>query len=213
MEKNWLLAYSNLMTIFLVFFLILYVFSLFIDEEKFENVITSLQIEMGGKPDVKRLQRIKMRKEEERLAQLLNTFIKEHKGLRKFAQIKIEKREIKVIFAEPLVFDSGSAELKPGAIIFLEKLAEILRKIPNEVIIEGHTDNVPPSKNSRYSSNWELSLARAFSVVHYFTKIEGLSKKRFIPVGYAEYKPVAPNDSEENRRKNRRIEIKIRRIE
>ncbi len=211
-EKSWLLTYSNLMTIFLVFFMLLYVFSHYADEEQFESVINVLQAEVGGTPDTRRLDKLGIRREEENMAHLLNVFI-EDSGIRRFAEVKVDKADIRVVFAEPLAFDSGRAEVKPSALPFLEKLAGIIRNIPNQVVIEGHTDNVPLSSASPYSSNWELSLERAFSIIHYFTIVETIAGRRFIPVGFGEYRPVAPNDTPENREKNRRIEIRIKRSE
>lgn len=197
------------MTIFLVFFMILYVFS-GIDAEQFEQVISTLQSEMGGEAKSERLKNIQQRKREEELAQVLNAFIDES-GIKQFANVTVERDDIKIVFAEPVVFDSGRAELKPDVIPILEKLTDIIKKVPNNVVVEGHTDNVPLTPSSPFSSNWELSIQRAFSVVHYFTRIEGVSGSRFMPVGHGEYRPVAPNNTPENRAKNRRIEIRIRR--
>ncbi len=209
-EKNWLLTYANLMTIFLVFFIILYVFIRYVDAEQFEETVISLQTELGGRPDTERLERTLQREQEEQLARFINNFI-DRSGIKRFAEVKVERDDIMVVFAEPLVFDSGCADLKPDVIPLLEELADVIQKVPNEVVVEGHTDSIPVSPSSEFSSNWELSLERAFSIVHYFTNIEGVSGRRFIPVGHGEYRPVAPNDSPENRAKNRRIEMRIRR--
>ncbi len=211
-ERSWLLTYSNLMTIFLVFFIILYVFARYTDAEQFEKAVVALQTEFGGEADMSRLESYALRAHEEEMARFLNTFIDE-RGIAQFADVKIERDNIVIMFAEPLVFESGRADLKSDVIPLLQQVADILRKVPNPVVIEGHTDDVPISPGSRFSSNWELSLERAFSVVHYFTTVERISGERFIPTGYGEYSPVAPNDTPENRAKNRRIEMRIRRAE
>ena len=78
----------------------------------------------------------------------------------------------------------------------------------NPIIVEGHTDNVPIS-SAKYRSNFELSAARAFSVINYFINSEKIAPVRFSTFGYGEYKPVASNETESDRAKNRRIEINI----
>jgi chemotaxis protein MotB len=78
----------------------------------------------------------------------------------------------------------------------------------NPVVVEGHTDNVPIS-SKKYRSNFELSAARAFSVINYFINTEKMSPEKFSTFGYGEYRPVSSNDTEEGRAKNRRIEINI----
>ncbi|MCX7910505.1 MAG: OmpA family protein, partial [Endomicrobia bacterium] len=107
----------------------------------------------------------------------------------------------------PVLFDIGKAELKDTALSVLSEVAESLKPVSNEIVVEGHTDNLP-IYGGRYRSNWELSAARAFSVRDYLIK-QGIDERRISCVGYGEYRPVAPNDTEENRAKNRRIEIKI----
>ncbi len=90
----------------------------------------------------------------------------------------------------------------------LDALAESLQEIDNHIRIEGHTCNLPIN-TPRFPSNWELSAARAIAVLRYFIEKKGISPQRLIAVGYGEYQPLVPNDSEENRRKNRRVEIVI----
>lgn len=106
-----------------------------------------------------------------------------------------------------ILFPSGSAELQSAVVPVLRSLVVILRKYPNPVHIEGFTDNVP-IKTVLYPSNWELSTARAMSVVHLFSR-EGLKPERLAAVGYGEFKPVAPNDTEEGRAKNRKVVLVV----
>jgi chemotaxis protein MotB len=88
----------------------------------------------------------------------------------------------------------------------LAGVSKVLAAVPNKVIIEGHTDNQPLA-GGKYPSNWELSVARAYSVIEYFSKEKGISPERFIAAGYGEYRPVASNETLEGRAQNRRIEI------
>ncbi|MGR9117111.1 MAG: flagellar motor protein MotD [Gammaproteobacteria bacterium] len=102
-----------------------------------------------------------------------------------------------------LLFASGSAELSAKAVPVLEKVAELVRDVPNVINVEGYTDNVPIS-TSIYPSNWDLSSARATSVVKELVK-DNIPPTRLSAVGYGEYHPVADNSTEEGRFKNRRV--------
>jgi chemotaxis protein MotB len=106
-----------------------------------------------------------------------------------------------------ILFPSGSARLVDAAIPVLEQLAEIFRRFPNPVHVEGFTDNVPINTEV-YPSNWELSAARAASVVHVCTKY-GVRPERLVAVGYGEYRPTAGNETAEGRSKNRRVVMVI----
>lgn len=106
-----------------------------------------------------------------------------------------------------ILFSSGSARLTPEAIPLLENLARILGEFPNPIQVEGFTDNVP-IHTVAFPSNWELSAARAASVVHLFTKYN-VRPDRMLAIGYGEYRPVADNGSAEGRSKNRRVVIVI----
>jgi len=108
--------------------------------------------------------------------------------------------------SDQVLFDVGVADISPEAIPLLEKVGAIIAGSPYEVRVEGHTDDVP-IKTERYPSNWELSTARAVTVLRYFIETYGISSKRLAAEGFAEYHPVVPNDSIENRAKNRRVEI------
>lgn len=107
-----------------------------------------------------------------------------------------------------VLFNVGEAGIKEDAAPALSAIAAVIAGIPNDIAIEGHTDNVPIS-NSRYSSNWELSTARAASVLEFLVRDRGLSPSRFSVSGYAEFRPVAPNETPEGRARNRRVDIVI----
>jgi chemotaxis protein MotB len=107
------------------------------------------------------------------------------------------------------LFDSGKAKLRKDSYLKLNKVVDVLNTTVADlnVGIEGHTDN-RPIKKSGWKSNWELSTARALSVLHYLSD-KGVSEPRLAAIGYGEYKPVASNDTREGRQKNRRVEIVI----
>jgi chemotaxis protein MotB len=126
-------------------------------------------------------------------------------------QVRRYKDMLTVDVAEQLFFDSGRAALKDSGKEVLKKVADAMKSYEDKAIrIVGHTDNVPITKGLQkvFPSNWELSAARATTVVR-FLQDSGIAPERLIATGRAEYSPVAPNDSPEGRQKNRRIEITL----
>ncbi|PSL44552.1 chemotaxis protein MotB [Salsuginibacillus halophilus] len=115
-----------------------------------------------------------------------------------------DDRGIVLVLQERLLFETGEAELLEAAEPFLSQVGMLLETIPNMVEVEGHTDSRPIS-TFRYPSNWELSGARASSVIRYIEENHNVSRQRLNAVGYADTRPVAPNDSEENMQQNRRV--------
>ncbi|MBN1385230.1 MAG: flagellar motor protein MotB [Elusimicrobia bacterium] len=130
---------------------------------------------------------------------------------------EMTKDGLKITFQEQQkvpFFVSGSAELLPAMKTYIDKIAPMLKKSlekieSNTLIVEGHTDNVPIA-TSRFASNWELSTARATTVVKYLTQKHNLPEARIAAIGYGEHKPIAENDTEENRRLNRRVVFLIK---
>jgi chemotaxis protein MotB len=125
-------------------------------------------------------------------------------------QIEIQQlREgLRLNLTQEVLFLSGSAEMNAGGRIVLTKVAERVRGIPHEVEVQGHTDNVP-IHSERYPTNWELAGARASRVVR-FLEEQGVAPDRLCAISHGEYVPVAPNDSDAGRAKNRRIEITLK---
>lgn len=105
-------------------------------------------------------------------------------------------------------FDSGSPKIKPGAEDAFARVAQILQEHGSPVRIEGHTDPVP-IHNSRFASNWELSTARATEIVKTLIEKYGIAPERMSAAGYAEFHPVASNDSPKSRQLNRRVDVVI----
>ncbi len=124
-------------------------------------------------------------------------------------RLLITGRGLVIQLPEFLFFPSGEAVLQPGSRELLGKLAEILRKIPNPVAVEGHTDN-QPIHTSRFPSNWELSTQRATVLVRHLVEEHHLEPARFVAAGYGEYAPIADNEQEEGRRLNRRVDLIIK---
>jgi chemotaxis protein MotB len=105
-------------------------------------------------------------------------------------------------------FDSGSATPKAEALPTLRKIADRLGDTPYDLRVEGHTDNVP-IHNAAFASNWELSSLRATSIARLFIEMKAIEPDRIAAAGYAEYHPVASNDTEEGRAKNRRVDLVV----
>jgi len=117
-----------------------------------------------------------------------------------------DERGIVIRIMDRAFFDPGRAELKETAKKALMKIAPIIKAADNQIRIEGHTDNVPIS-TSEFKSNWELSVRRATEVVRHLIEKYDFPPERISASGYAEYRPVASNDTEQDRALNRRIEI------
>lgn len=120
------------------------------------------------------------------------------------------KDQLSVQVLDKILFKTGRADIQPAGQAVLEKLAAVLKETDDMIRVEGHTDNVPigAALKGKYFSNWELSGARAASVVRFFQQGESkIDPLRLEPVGFGEYRPVAPNDTEENKQRNRRVEI------
>jgi chemotaxis protein MotB len=127
-------------------------------------------------------------------------------------QIKLQMMEkgLVITVVGDLIFDSGKAKIRPEAFDLLNKVSSILKENMAQfnVGIEGHTDNIP-IKQSGWKSNWELSTARALSVLHYLANDQGISPERLSAIGYGEYRPLASNETGDGRKQNRRVEIVI----
>lgn len=127
-------------------------------------------------------------------------------------QVRLEMAEkgLVITFVADVLFDSGKAKLRPESLPTLDKVARVLTENLSDfnIGIEGHTD-IQPIKFSGWESNWELSSARALSVLHYLSDEKGIAGKRVSAIGYGEYHPVAPNDTKDGMGLNRRVEIVV----
>lgn len=200
-HDRWLISYADFITLLFTFFAALYALSS-ADQAKMEKFSGSLKqvFKVIDEP---------IQIYEERTTALIEDIrrnIKDVPG----ASVKSEPRGVVVTFSDAMLFSSGSAEIKQEAFGVLEKLAGVLNSVPGRIMIEGHTDNVPLAKG-KYPSNWELSTARAGSVLGFFIN-KNMSPDRFSIAGYAEFRPLALNDTEEGKAKNRRVEILIGKI-
>ena len=165
----------------------------------------------------------KARLEQERAAKEaeIQRLTRTHEELTKSLEAEIAKGDIKIKqvrdrltinMVDRVLFDSGQSRVKPSGLKVLKQVSDILKNVTDKQIrIEGHTDNVPigVKLKERFQTNWELSTARATSVVRYLIEEGGVDRANLLAVGYADTKPIASNDTEEGRTANRRIEIAL----
>jgi chemotaxis protein MotB len=120
----------------------------------------------------------------------------------------IDKRGLILRFSERFFFDSGEASIREEAIPLINILGESLASIPNQIRIEGHTDSVPIN-TPQFPSNWELSTARATTLVHYFLTQSKFDPNRLSAAGYGEFRSIASNNNSQGRALNRRVDVVI----
>lgn len=206
----WAVTYGDLMSYLMIFFLVLFSASIAKGDKaksrKYEQSLVNIQKSFGGTPDLKNLDRAIAREKEDNVVTSLKESV-QNQELNSLVQIQSNERKVKLVLTEGVLFASGSADLKDPAKKVLAPIAAELIKVPNDIIIEGHTDNVPV-KGGKYSSNWELSMARAYSVLLFFAQ-QGIAPQQLAGIGYGENRPAGDNATAEGRAKNRRIEISL----
>jgi chemotaxis protein MotB len=123
-------------------------------------------------------------------------------------QVTMQSRGLVISFTQAALFPSGEDVISASAYEGMNRVAEAVRKIPNPVRLEGHTDS-QPIRNSSFENNWELSAARSIAVLNVLTDRFGVPHERLSVAGYADTAPIAENDTDEGRAKNRRVDIVI----
>lgn len=121
--------------------------------------------------------------------------------------VRCERGVVVTVMTDKMLFARGEADLRPEELDLLTKIAAVADTVPNQVRVEGHTDNLP-IHTLRFPSNWELSTTRATTVLRYF-EAHDVASNRLEAAGYADQHPVASNDSEDNRGRNRRVDVVI----
>lgn len=130
-------------------------------------------------------------------------------GVQEQVNFRLESRGLVVsIVSDKVLFGPGSETLRDEAVPLMDAVAAGLRGLPNDLIVEGHTDSRPIS-SGRFQSNWELSTARATSVLEYLVQRAGVDQRRLSATGYSDTRPVAPNETAAGRDRNRRVEIVV----
>lgn len=207
-EDRYLITYSDLITLLLGFFIILYAISK-IDAAKYKNVAEALGNYFGKETTVKApVPEVKsVLGPKETLSGQLNRLIKEN-NYSNMIQLDENEKGITIHILDEVLFAPGQADLNANSKTVLNRLAAVIKSLPNDILIEGHTDNVPIN-TVRYPSNWHLSVDRALTTAYYLIKEDGIEPGKVSIVGYSEYHPIAPNDLPQNRARNRRVDLVI----
>ena len=223
-SERWLITYSDLITLLMIFFIIMFAMSK-LNSEKFAAIAGSLNVALGGGqhilpgagPSIAKnmpissvVSEMQAQKELEKLKELqkqLQSYI-EKNNLSGQIAVSIEERGLVLSFFDPVLFPLGSAQLTPNAKDITRKVGQILLQSDNYIRIEGHTDDIPIN-TVMYPSNWELSAGRATSVVQELIKNIAFPPARLAATGYGQYRPRVSNDSMEHKQMNRRVDIVV----
>ncbi|MFN3919287.1 MAG: OmpA family protein [Methylohalobius sp.] len=218
--ERWLVSYADFITLLFAFFVVMYAISL-IHKGDFKVLSESLDLAFQDRQEARKVpepiqvgetprtlepaileaaqEAARLAEAAERIEEVLAPYIEQE-----LVAVKRNEFWIAVEMKSGILFASGSAELSPDADPVLTKLTEIVRELPdNPIYIEGHTDNVP-IQTREFPSNWELSAARAASVVRRLIQ-HGVNPARMAAVGFGEHHPVADNSTEVGRYRNRRV--------
>jgi len=205
---NFYTIWADLNSFLMILFLLLYTFVMDkVSEVEQQKIYESIRMSLKGTHLQPKIAEESPDKERQNVVDTVTKYIEDQK-LSDFLNVMVEENKVRIILAQPVLFDTGEAILKEGAMELLADIGKMLASAKNPIIVEGHTDNVP-IRTEKYDSNWELSFARSYSVIKYLIKSVGISPVRMHAIGYGEYRPIAPNDTAENRAQNRRIEINI----
>ncbi|MRH45021.1 flagellar motor protein MotB [Aquibacillus halophilus] len=224
-DESWLIPYADLLTLLLALFIVLFAMSE-IDAVKYQELSRILNSEFGGgngvlehnnnivELSVKTIEENTSTKSIEELSQLeslqqqIQTYIKKN-DLAKVLGTKLTDEGLLISIENNVFFDPGSAKVKGDGHDIANEVSEFLyTDPPHQIVVSGHTDTIPVN-NSEFSSNWDLSVMRAVNFMRLLLGNDKLDPQRFSAKGFGEHKPIAPNDSEKNRAKNRRVEVLI----
>ncbi|AOQ22871.1 Motility protein B [Moorella thermoacetica] len=221
-HERWLLTYSDLITLLMIFFVVMYAIS-DTNAQKMAALANSLAQTLTGAPTTGILTSGGLTSivpgiapapgqgdegaELARARAELQQYIQQE-GLESQVTLNTEERGLVVSVADAVLFPKGSADLTPEARALLRQVGRALARLPNYLRVEGHTDNLPINTPA-FPSNWELSTARATNVVKVLISEAGIKPERLSATGYGEYRPVAPNNSEADMARNRRVDIVV----
>lgn len=213
--ERWLLTYADLITLLLAFFIVMYSMSQ-VDAKRFGKMQEALSgVLRGGTVAIKKGDQAGALPGQGVLnvghLKSIGDAIKQgadKMGDDKVVSTELTERGLVIHVMESALFREGSADLEPRAKAILDLVAEQIQSLPNHARIEGHTDN-KPINTIKYPSNWELSSARATEVVRYLVDGHGFDPKKVSALGYGEFRPMVVNNNDENRAKNRRVDIVV----
>lgn len=194
----WMIPYAALMTNLMILFMVLYAVS-YAKKVEFQKAMAEMKIDLGVEGAEDELKELDM-------ATNIENELKKHIEDGTLG-IEITKNKIKITFAAPILFNSGSAKLKSKGYKILLPVIRNLKEMKKPIIIEGHTD-ATRIIGTKFKSNRQLSLLRTFSVIEFMID-RGIPAKSLSALGYGEYRPLVSNATPQGRAKNRRIEITV----
>ena len=222
-SERWLLTYSDLITLLMIFFVVMYAISN-VDAKKYEVLSeslvgalnpTSLQVGVTGSGiSADTLAQALANDENSDIdprliaaAEEIQQLLKE-KGLEDKVSVSVQERGVVVGLLNTILFESGSANIKEDAIPTLIAIGHVAHDVNNYIRIEGNTDDVPQN-SAQFPSNWELASSRANEVLKLMIDQSGVQPSKISSVSYGEHRPTVPNTSSENRARNRKVDIVI----
>ncbi len=222
-HERWLISYADFITLLFALFVILFANSQ-MDQAKIQQVSDSVKVAMGATVSARSSNAGALASKKEvvpeevefssaDLQQLQKSFEKlttDFKGeiAEGKLEVKLTLQGLVISMREAAFFRPGDAAVQPVSYPMVQKLAQVMTDLPNAVRLEGHTDSNPIA-NSRFRSNWELSAARSIAMMELLTGKFEIARERVSIAGFADVQPVAPNDSEVNRARNRRVDVVI----
>jgi chemotaxis protein MotB len=218
-HERWLVSYADFVTLLFAFFVVMFAHSN-MDKEKIQQFAEQFQNRLEGLPTAaapsassrpaektvlthEDLTMAEMRGSIDQLEQDLLPEIQQGK-----VELSLQARGLIMSLRESAFFEAGQAELHPDSLKIMTKVAEALTRIPGQIRLEGHTDDTP-IRTAMYPSNWQLSSARAISVLRLLSGRYGIDPDRLAAAGFGEFRPLVANDTPENRAKNRRVDVVI----
>jgi len=216
----WMATFSDMMTLLMCFFILILSFSS-MEVDKFKLAMGSLQGAMGVlgvqkslmpnqswfSPSTASSFTMKERGVLEHMSKMSSVIDKN--DLQDKVSVKMGDGEVAIEINDGMLFKAGEAQLQPNFVKLLSIVSTLFFKDAVKINIEGHTDDIP-IKTEKFPSNWDLSVARALSVLRYFTEVDKIDPSKFSAQGYAEHKPLVLNNSPANRAKNRRVTIRVK---
>jgi len=208
-KDRYLITYADLITLLLGLFIILYSISN-IDANKYKKMISAVGDVFGNKSKVVTNENTVIPMFEHQEAGLKSELSKLIDKYHYNNSIRLEEnsRGITIHILDDILFASGNAALTKYSREVLDRLAVILKQLPNDFRVEGHTDDIP-IKTGSFPSNWHLSVVRALNTAYYLINNEGLSADKVSIVGFSKYKPIDTNETSTGRANNRRVDIVI----
>ena len=229
---SWVVTFGDLMSLLLCFFVLLLSFSE-MDRAKYKQVAGSLAKAFGVQRKVKAFQAPKgvkmiskdfdqqlipthpreefvaMQKRQEMGKNIKEAVETNFKGMRDLIQIEVGDNEVTIRLMGETAFDSGRAKIKKQMIPLLLQIGTALNDTEGDIVISGHTDNVP-IRGGKYRSNLQLSISRAATVAEFLLRRTGIDPKRVSTMGFGKYRPLESNKTADGRKRNRRVEIILR---